>query len=476
MSRGKVKRRDVTSQVQSGIHVFNAGSVSAYSDFRIDRRQPSEDGLSSRAVYVPRQASLRLDRNPPAMRLRPASAMARPSSAMSTKSTAGSSWRSSRPSSAMSDGSRESSNAQRTQPSASTQSSNDLADYWVPDGEGGGWKRSISGSKESTERTGWRRKNVHTEIVEQELQSLARLLHLPPKKGRQSLENYAHELRVAAEYGAGHYSRTLKAQPPSRQVPPSLDFLYKNTGYPSSDSAVNSMSSRRLRPSSGKRPSRPSAHSSQKRTEHVPGWENNKMTPLVTEMIQSREVYLGQFSQPASPSGAIDHGTMEAKYVSLDTAYMTSALDYWDARYLSLMEVMQRASSAKKRARKFIKSSAPSADAESSAWYSPDGHKGPSAPWVPTDRLASSQQSAPSVRRSLNLNSTASNSHRIGASKAPFASLYLCVCFSFRLANLSVIFVCLFLSQFVILPVCLYVYPSACFVSLCVYPRKCSRA
>jgi len=397
--------------------------------------------------------------------------MTRPSSAMSTKSTAGSSWRSSRPSSAMSDGSREISHAQRTQPmSASTQNSNDLADYWVPDGEGGGWKRSIPGNKESTERTGWRRKNVHTEIVEQELQSLARLLHLPPKKGRQSLENYAHELRVAAEYGAGHYSRTLKAPPPSRQVPPSLDFLYKNTGYPSSGSAANSVSGRRLRPSSGKRPSRPSsAHSSQKRTGQVPGGGNeDALTPLVTEMIQSREAYLGQFSQPASPSGAIDHGMMEAKYVSLDTAYMTSALDYWDARYLSLMEVMQRASSAKNRARKFIKSSVPSADAESSAWYSPDGHKGPLAAWVPTDRLTSSQQSAPSTRRSLNLNSTASTSHRIGASKAPFASLYLCACVPFSPANLSVIFACIFLSQFVILPACLSVYPSACFVCVCV--------
>ena len=254
MSRGKAERRDVTSQVQPGIHVYNTGSVSAYSDFRIERHQPPEGGLSSRAVYVPRQSSLRLDKNPRAMRLRPASAMARPSSAMSTKSTAGSSWRSSRPSSAISDGSRESGHAQRTRSmSASTKNRNDLADYWVPEVEGGGWERSISGSKESAESTGWRRKNVHTEIVEQELQSLARLLHLPPKKGRQSLENYAHELRVAAEYGAGHYSRTLKAPPPLRQVPPSLDFLYKNTGYPSSESAANSVSGRL----------RPSAHSSQ---------------------------------------------------------------------------------------------------------------------------------------------------------------------------------------------------------------------
>jgi hypothetical protein len=155
--------------------------------------------------------------------------------------------------------------------------------------------------------------------------------------------------------------------------------------------------------------------------------------------------------------------------VSLDTAYMTSALDYWDARYLSLMEVMQRASSAKKRARKFIKSSAPSADAESSAWCSPDGHKGPLAPWVPADSLVASQQSAPSARRSLNLNSTVSTSHRLGASKAPFASLCLCVCVPpFSLPNLSVVFVCLFLSQFVILPACLSVYPSASFVCVCV--------
>jgi hypothetical protein len=297
LSRGKAERRDVTSQVQPGIHVYNTGSVSAYSDFRIERHQPPEGDLSSRAVYVPRQSSLRLDKNPRAMRLRPASAIARPSSAMSTKSTAGSSWRSSRPSSAMSDGSRESGHAQRTRSmSASTKNRNDLADYWVPEVEGGGWERSISGNKESAESTGWRRKNVHTEIVEQELQSLARLLHLPPKKGRQSLENYAHELRVAAEYGAGHYSRTLKAPPPLRQVPPSLDFLYKNTGYPSSESAANSVSGRRLRPSSCKRPSRPSsAHSSQnsshKRTAHVTGEGNeDKLTPLVTEMIQSREV------------------------------------------------------------------------------------------------------------------------------------------------------------------------------------------
>jgi len=80
-----------------------------------------------------------------------------------------------------------------------------------------------------------------------------------------------------------------------------------------------------------------------------------------------------------------------------------------------------------------------------------------------------SQQSAPSARRSLNLNSTVSTSHRLGASKAPFASLCLCVCVPpFSLPNLSVVFVCLFLSQFVILPACLSVYPSASFVCVCV--------
>ena len=37
--------------------------------------------------------------------------------------------------------------------------------------------------------------------------------------------------------------------------------------------------------------------------------------------------------------GAVGNQKMEARYMALDTAYMTSALDYWDARYLSLVEV-----------------------------------------------------------------------------------------------------------------------------------------
>jgi hypothetical protein len=101
----------------------------------------------------------------------------------------------------MSDRSGERGHARCRRPlSASTERDHDAV-RWVPDGEGGGWERPISGTKERAGGKGWWRKNVHTEIVEQELQSLARLLHLPPKKEWQSLEKYAHELRMAAENG-----------------------------------------------------------------------------------------------------------------------------------------------------------------------------------------------------------------------------------------------------------------------------------
>jgi hypothetical protein len=100
---------------------------------------------------------------------------------------------------------------------------------------------SSAHSSFSTERTsldksvrGWRRKTVHKERVWQELENLARLLHLPGKKLGQSLDEYVEHLRIAAQYGMGHYARTTNLPPPKHSVPVSIDSLYSHTARPKS--------------------------------------------------------------------------------------------------------------------------------------------------------------------------------------------------------------------------------------------------
>ena len=67
---------------------------------------------------------------------------------------------------------------------------------------------------------------------EKELECLARLLHLPPRRTGQSLDTYAHDLRVAAEHGMGNYRRTLTLPHPKKRESqiPILDSLFTNTG------------------------------------------------------------------------------------------------------------------------------------------------------------------------------------------------------------------------------------------------------
>lgn len=69
---------------------------------------------------------------------------------------------------------------------------------------------------------------------EKELECLARLLHLPPRRTGQSLDTYAHDLRVAAEHGMANYRRTLTLPHPKKRESqiPILDSLFTNTGYP----------------------------------------------------------------------------------------------------------------------------------------------------------------------------------------------------------------------------------------------------
>ncbi len=68
---------------------------------------------------------------------------------------------------------------------------------------------------------------------EKELECLARLLHLPPRRTGQSLDTYAHDLRVAAEHGMANYRRTLTLPHPKKRESqiPILDSLFTNTGY-----------------------------------------------------------------------------------------------------------------------------------------------------------------------------------------------------------------------------------------------------